>query len=156
MKVFVEELYAGMEITESEWYRDFEIEDPDDQDPKDRIFEIVTNSLEVSDPSLESLENPFSAEANGEEAFTVEKISLQNYLSHHILLPEVYNLQIKANFQPTKDMTGFFTFQVRVTDGGGNYAVADAQVVIIATENQIFLTFNNKIEDVTDNEAGVS
>ena len=53
-------------------------------------------------------------------------------------------------------MTGFFTFQVRVTDGGGNDAVADAQVVIIATENQIFLTFNNKIEDVTDNEAGVS
>ena len=74
MKVFKEELYAGMEITESEWYRDFEIDDPDVQDPKDRTFEIVADSLEVSDPSLESLKDPFSAEANGEEAFTaVEK-----------------------------------------------------------------------------------
>ena len=53
-------------------------------------------------------------------------------------------------------MTGFFTFQVRVVDGGDNEAFADAQVVIIATENQIFLTFNNPIQQVTDNEAGVS
>ena len=53
-------------------------------------------------------------------------------------------------------MTGFFTFQVRVTDGGDNKAVADAQVVIIATENQIFLTFNNPIQQVTDNDAEVS
>ena len=77
MKVFVEELYAGMEITESEWYRDFEIEDPDDQDPKDRIFEIVADSLEVSHPSLESLEDPFSAIANGEKALIVVKMHLQ-------------------------------------------------------------------------------
>ena len=80
----------------------------------------------------------------------------QNCLSHHILLPEVYNLRIRANFQPTNDMTGFFTFQVRVTDGGDNEALADAQVVIIATENQIFLTFNNPIQQVTANDAEVS
>ena len=82
MKVFVEELHAGMEITKSEWYRDFEVEDPDDQDPKDRIFEIVADSLEVSHPSLESLEDPFSAIANGEEALTASIISL----CHLILL----------------------------------------------------------------------
>ena len=86
MKVFKEELYAGMEITESEWYRDFEIDDPDVQDPKDRTFEIVADSLEVSDPSLESLEDPFSAKANGEDALIVLKMCVQNYLSHHILL----------------------------------------------------------------------
>ena len=72
------------------------------------------------------------------------------------LTPDVYNLRIMANFQPTNDMTGFFTFQVRVTDGGDNEALADAQVVIIATENQIFLTFNNPIQQVTANDAEVS
>ena len=86
MKVFVEELYAGMEIAESEWYRDFKVEDPDDQDPKDRTFEIVPNSLEVSHPSLESLEDPFSAIPNGEDALIVLKMGAQNYPYHHILL----------------------------------------------------------------------
>ena len=61
-----------------------------------------------------------------------------------------------ANFQPTNDMTGFFTFQVRVVDGGGNDAIADAQVVIIAKENQIFLTFNNPIQQVTQYDMEVS
>ena len=86
MKVFKEELYAGMEITESEWYRDFEIDDPDDQDPKERIFEIVPNSLDFSDPSLESLKDPFSAIPNGEDALMVLKMCVQNYPYHHILL----------------------------------------------------------------------
>ena len=76
-----------------------------------------------------------------------------------------------ANFQPANDMSGFFMFQVRVKDkgkvyiiidssnlelcghshsfSGGNEAFADTQIVIIATENQIFLTFNNPIEYVT-------
>ena len=58
-----------MEITESEWYRDFEVDDPDDQDPKERKFEIIADSLEVSHPSLESLEDPFSATSNGEDTF---------------------------------------------------------------------------------------
>ena len=86
MKVFKEELYAGMEITESEWYRDFEVEDPDDQDAKERIFEIVPDSLEASHPSLESLEDPFNATTNSEDALIVLKMCVQNYRSHHILL----------------------------------------------------------------------
>ena len=53
-------------------------------------------------------------------------------------------------------MTGFFTFQVRAVDGGNNEALADAQVVIIATENQIFLTFNNPIDYVSQKDAEVS
>ena len=52
-------------------------------------------------------------------------------------------------------MTGFFTFQVRAVDGGNNEAFADAQVVIIATENQIFLTFNNPIDYVSQKDAEV-
>ena len=80
MKVFKEELYAGMEITESEWYRDFEIDDPDDQDPKERTFEIVADSLEVSDPSLQSLEDPFSALPNGGDTLIVVKITFAENL----------------------------------------------------------------------------
>ena len=53
-------------------------------------------------------------------------------------------------------MTGFFTFQVRAFDGGSNEAIADAQVVLITTENQIYLTFNNPIDYVTQYDAEVS
>ena len=68
---------------------------------------------------------------------------------------EINNLKIVANFQPTNDMTGFFTFQVRAVDAGNNEAFSDAQVVIIATENQIFLTFNNPIGYVTQYDAEI-
>ena len=53
-------------------------------------------------------------------------------------------------------MTGFFTFRGKAVDDGNNEAFADAQVVIIATENQIFLTFNNPIGYVTQYDADVS
>ena len=63
-KVFIEDLYAGMELTESDWSRDFEVEDPDLS--TDRInYEVVQGSLMVSDPSLEGIEDPFTANANG-------------------------------------------------------------------------------------------
>jgi len=130
MKVFVEDIFAGMELTESDWSRDFEVKDDDES--QERTFEVVEGSLNVSHPSLEGLDDPFSAEPN-----------------------EINNLRIVANFQPTNDMTGFFTFQVRAVDEGDNEAFADAQVVIIATENQIFLTFNNPIDYVTQYDAEI-
>ena len=65
-KEFVEDLFAGMELTESDWTRDFEVEDPDVS--QDRTYEVVEGSLNVSHPSLEGLEDPFSAEPNGKEA----------------------------------------------------------------------------------------
>ena len=53
-----------MELTESDWSRDFEVEDPDLS--TDRInYEVVQGSLMVSDPSLEGIEDPFIAKANG-------------------------------------------------------------------------------------------
>ena len=128
--VFVEDLFAGMELTESDWSRDFEVQDNDES--QERTYKVVEGSLNVSHPSLEGLDNPFTAEPN-----------------------EINNLKILANFQPTNDMTGFFTFQVRAVDAGNNEAFSDAQVVIIATENQIFLTFNNPIGYVTQYDAEI-
>ena len=122
--VFLEDLSAGMERFESDWSRVFEVKDNDES--QYRTYEVVEGTLNVSHPSLEGLDDPFSAEPN-----------------------EIYNLRIVANFQPTNIMTGFFTFQVKAVDGGSNEAFAIAQVVIISTENQIFLTFNNPIGYVT-------
>ena len=64
IKVFVEDLFAGMELTESDWSRDFKVEDPD-QSTNIINYEVVEGSLNVSDPSLQDIENPFSAVANG-------------------------------------------------------------------------------------------
>ena len=122
--VFLEDLSAGMERFESDWSRDFEVKDNDES--QDRTYEVVEGTLNVSHPSLEGLDDPFSAVPN-----------------------EINNLKIVANFQPTNVMTGFFTFQVKAVDGGNNEAFAGAQVVIISTENQIFLLFNNPIGYVT-------
>ena len=69
MKVFVEDIFAGMELTESDWSRDFEVEDPDVS--QDRTYEVVEGSLNVSHPSLEGIEEPFSAKPNGKEALIV-------------------------------------------------------------------------------------
>ena len=69
MKVFVEDIFAGMELTESDWSRDFEVKDDDES--QERTFEVVEGSLNVSHPSLEGLDDPFSAEPNGEVALIV-------------------------------------------------------------------------------------
>ena len=63
-KVFVDApLFAGMELTESDWSRDFNVTDQDVS--QKRSFNIIEGSLNVSSPSLGDLVDPFSAEANG-------------------------------------------------------------------------------------------
>ena len=52
----------------------------------------------------------------------------------------------------TDKMIGFYEMSFFT---GDNEAFADAQVVIIATENQIFLTFNNPIGYVTQYDAEI-
>ena len=48
---------------ESDWSRDFVVMDEDNS--QKRTFNVVEGSLNVSDPSIADLVDPFSTEANG-------------------------------------------------------------------------------------------
>ena len=79
-KIFVDApLSAGMELTESDWSRDFDVTDQDVS--QKRSFNIVEGSLNVSSPSLGDLVDPFSAEPNGRLSLLNVNASVMNHIS---------------------------------------------------------------------------